>query len=76
MGRHSLDSINDSARSGYRVRFTCQARGYVTDANAVELMGTLHRRRQPLNVEAVGRRAKCSKCGERRAKATAALTEW
>lgn len=76
MGRHSLDSINDFARLGYRVRFTCQACGYVTDADAVDLMGALHRRRQPLGVEAVERRAKCSKCGERRAKVTAALTEW
>lgn len=76
MGRHSLESINDFARLGYRVRFTCGACGYAVDANAGELMGTLHRRRQPLGVEAVEPRAKCSKCGERGAKVTAALTEW
>lgn len=76
MGRHSLASINDFARLGYRVRFTCGACGYAVDADAVEMMATLHRRRQPLGVEAVERRAKCSKCGERRAKVTAALAEW
>lgn len=76
MGRHALDSINEFARLGYKVRFTCQACGHLIDASPVELMAELHRRRQSLAIDRVEQRAKCSKCGERRAKVTAALTEW
>lgn len=76
MGRHALDSINEFARLGYRVRFTCQACGYAVDASAVELMASLHRRKQSMAVDRVERKAKCSKCGARQAKVSAAMTEW
>lgn len=75
VGRQALDMISEFARQGHRVRFTCQACGHVVDANAIELMASLHRRGLSLATEAVERRAKCSKCGKRRAKVSAAMTK-
>lgn len=73
MSRQRLETINDFARQGYNLRFTCEACGHVMDANAVEMMRELHRRRFSLKIEAVERRAKCSNCGERTATVTAVM---
>jgi hypothetical protein len=74
--RHRLDSISDFARQGYNLRFTCGACGHVVDANAIEMMRELHRRKLSLKVSAVERRAKCSACGERKAKMGPVIAQW
>ena len=76
MGRQRLDSISDFARRGYNLRFTCRACGHVIDANALEMMSDLHRRRLSLEIDAIEQRAKCSACGEKRARVSAVLTGW
>jgi hypothetical protein len=40
------------------------------------MMSELHRRNPSLIIEAIERRAKCSKCGERKAGIPEAMTEW
>ena len=65
MVRHRLDAVNDFARQGYNLRITCRVCEHAVDASAVELMAELHRRQQPLLIDALEPRLKCSACGWR-----------
>lgn len=71
MVRHSLDSVNDFARQGYNLRITCDGCGRVIEANAIEMMVELNRRRAPLGIAQFEERAKCRECGHRGAAVTA-----
>ncbi|AXK43975.1 hypothetical protein [Erythrobacter aureus] len=71
MARHKLDSVNDFTRRGYNLRFTCEGCGRVVEANAVELLQELGRRRLSLSIERIEDRAKCRECGHRGAAVTA-----
>ena len=65
MVRHKLDSVNEFARRGYNLRITCEGCERVVEANTVELMIELNRRRVPLSIASLEERAKCRECGHR-----------
>lgn len=71
MVRHSLDSVNEFARQGYNLRFTCDGCGRVIEANSLEMMGELHRRRASMSIAKLEERAKCRECGHKGATITA-----
>ena len=71
MVRHSLDSVNDFARNGYNLRISCNGCGRVKEANAVEMMLELNRRRAALSIASLEERAKCRECGHKGATITA-----
>lgn len=76
MIRHRLSTVSDFARQGYHLRLTCRSCGHVIDANAVEMRRDLHRRKMSLQIDAIEQRAKCSVCGERKARVSAVVAEW
>ena len=76
MGRHHLESLSVFARRGYKLRIACRSCRHIMDASVIEMMSELHRRNLNLNIDAIERQAKCSKCGERKAVITAVMIEW
>ena len=65
MVRHKLDSVNEYARRGYNLRISCGGCGRVIEANAVEMMVQLNRRRASLSIASLEERAKCRECGHK-----------
>ena len=65
MSRKKLDSVNDCARHGYNLRFTCNGCARVVEANAILLQQELHARRASMLLDTLERRAKCKVCGHR-----------
>ncbi|MDG6079737.1 hypothetical protein E3U23_11110 [Erythrobacter litoralis] len=65
MVRHKLDSVNECARRGYNLRFTCDGCGHVVEANSSELMIELNARRVSLTLSTIEEKARCSECGHR-----------
>lgn len=76
MSRQKLETVSAFARNGYKLRLTCEACGHVVDVNPIEMIGELHRRKLSFKIEAIEDRAKCSRCGERKASIRAVSTEW
>ncbi len=70
MVRHTLDSVNDFARQGYNLRFSCDGCGRVIEANAVEMMLELIKQCAPLSITSLEDRARCRECGHRGATIT------
>lgn len=59
MVRHKLDSVNDSTRQGYNLRFICEGCSRAIEANAFEMMLELNRRRFPLSILTLEERGRC-----------------
>ncbi len=62
--RQRLDSLNECARRGYRVKITCgnPTCGRVVTTDPVVLMEKCHRRRIPMDLDKVAQRLKCGWC--------------
>lgn len=71
MVRYKLDSVNDFARQGYNLRFTCYGCGRVVEASAVHMMQELAKRHASQSVASLEERARCQQCGHRGAAITA-----
>jgi hypothetical protein len=65
MVRHRLDSVNDCARRGYYLRFTCGGCARVIEANPVLLMQELHGKGAAMALSKIEERARCRACGHR-----------
>lgn len=75
MVRHKLDSVNEFARQGYNLRIVCAGCGHVTVASAIEMMQVIAARKLSLRIDALERRLKCSRCGQRGATVSAVERE-
>ena len=74
MGRAKLDSINEFARHGYKVRVSCRC-GRKVDWSPFEMIVMLQKRRLPYEVERLEPKLRCGFCGARGTKISAAMPE-
>ena len=65
MVRHKLDSVNDFARQGYNLRFTCDRCGRVVEVGAVRMMQELAQRHASQSIARLEERAKCRHFGHK-----------
>ena len=63
MGRTKLDSINEFARHGYKVRVSCSC-GRKVDWSPFEMIVMLQKRRLPYDVERLEPKLRCGFCFE------------
>lgn len=74
MGRIKLDSINDFARHGYKVRVSCKC-GRKVDWSATELLMRLHARKLPYQVDRLEPKLRCQFCFARGARISPVMPE-